>query len=115
MNDLFIRIHAILNSILINKVYYGKNQVDNAQMLQAPFIVYNERSNRGIVYSDNHARVRESIIQVTLVTKNKDTVLEDKLENTLIENDIEFQMVTEFINDDNSISRVYEVRMEVIK
>lgn len=45
----------------------------------------------------------------------KDIDLEESLENTLIENDIEFQMVTEFMNIDNSISRVYEVRIEVIR
>ena len=115
MNNLFTRIHTILNNILEDRVFYGRISVDNEETVQYPFIVYSERNKRGIVYSDNLAKILQSIIQVTLVTKNKDIELEERLENTLIENDIEFQMVTEFINLDNSISRVYEVRMEVIK
>lgn len=115
MNNLFIRIHSILNNVLTGKVFYGRISVDNQDSIQYPFIVYSERNKRGIVYSDNKSKILQSIIQITLVTKNKDTELEDRLENTLIENDIEYQMVTEFINLDNSISRVYEVRMEVIR
>lgn len=96
-------------------MFYGRIEADSVEKIEAPFIVYSERSKRGILYFDNLARVRESIIQVTLVTKCKDIDLEERLENKLLENDIEFLMVTEFINNDNSISRVYEVRMEVIR
>lgn len=115
MSIILLRLHAILNNIFKDKVFYGRISVDNEDTLQYPFIVYSERSKRGKMYSDNIARLRESIIQATLVTKNKDIEIEEKLEDTLIDNNIEFQMVTEFMNLDNSISRVYEIRMEVIR
>lgn len=115
MNELFKKLYQILNSVLTGKVFYGSNISDNDDNASMPFIVYNERSKRGIAYADNLAKIRQSIIQVTLVTEKKDIFLEEVLENAFISNDLEYQMVTEFFNLDNSINRVYEIRMEVIE
>jgi hypothetical protein len=106
---------GVLNKVLGNKVFYGTNVSDNIDNASMPFIAYQEISKRGFVYADDIANLRESTIQVTLVTEKKNLFLESLLEDTLLENCVEFQMITEYLNDDNSVNRVYEIKMEVIK
>ena len=107
-------LYQILNEITIGKVYYGINSSGDENYSLMPFIVYQEISKRGITYADDMAQIRISTIQVTLVTEKKDPLIEAKLEDAFISNGLEYQMLTEYLNSDNSINRVYEVRMEVM-
>lgn len=115
MQDNLELLFGVLNQVLGNKVFYGTNVSDNIDNASMPFIVYQEISKRGFAYADDNASIRESTIQVTLVTEKKNLFLESLLEDTLLQNGIEFQMTTEYLNDDNSVNRVYEIKMEVIK
>lgn len=107
-------LYQILNVVTIGKVYYGINSSDEGNHSLMPFIVYQEINNRGITFADDKALLRVSVIQVTLVTEKKDPSIENQLEEVLNNNGFEYQMLTEFLNNDQSINRVYEIRMEVI-
>ena len=54
----------------------------------------------------------QQVIQITLLTKKKDEVLEGKLETALLKNDYIFSLTSEYANSDHSINRVYEIRLE---
>jgi hypothetical protein len=107
-------LYQLLNEVVIGKVYYGINQSDEVSHSLMPFIVYQEINNRALTYADNQAILRLSTIQITLVTEKKDPLLESKLEQVLGNNGFNYQMVTEYLNSDQSINRVYEIKMEVM-
>ena len=104
----------ILNGILPNKVFYGTNEYDNGDNASMPYIVYEEIGKRPIGYHDDLPINYSSTIQITLVTAKKDLNLEHSLESSLLENELVFQVVSEYKNSDKSINRIYEIKMEDI-
>ncbi|MCH3976410.1 MAG: hypothetical protein LKE36_02215 [Bacilli bacterium] len=96
-------------------VMYARLDYDNEQNAKPPFIVYQEISKRAPIYGDDRPRYYLRTIQITLITKNKDEVLEEKLEKALLDNDYIFSLTSEFENSDHSINRVYEIRLEDYK
>jgi hypothetical protein len=105
----------VLNSVLPNRVTYGTNIIDANELHIYPFIVYQEISDRVQKYADNMSLVRIITYQITLVTESKDPTIEDQLESALYQSGLNYQMITEYVNDDNSINRVYEIKQEEIK
>lgn len=73
-------IYSLLNEVLPNKVYYALYVENNAEV---PFIVYQEISKNPKTYADDLYLLKQITIQITLVTKNKDVVLEERLEDAL--------------------------------
>ncbi len=108
-------IYQVLNSVLPNRVTYGTNIIDANELHIYPFIVYQEISDRVQKYADNMSLVRIITYQITLVTESKDPTIEDQLESALYQSGLNYQMITEYVNDDNSINRVYEIKQEEIK
>lgn len=108
LEELFKR----LNTVLPNKVSYGTNIYDNEDNAEMPYIVYQEISKRAIGFKDDKPIAFSSNIQITLVTKRKDTSLEVLLENILLENDLTYSLTSEFFNSDKSVNRVYQITME---
>jgi hypothetical protein len=78
------------------------------------YIIYQEVSNRGSTYADDKVTMRILTIQLNLITKHKNLELEEKLEVSLYYGGYEFQMITEYQNEDGSINRVYEIKLEVL-
>lgn len=105
-------LYSILNTVLPTKVTYGINIYDNGEVITMPYIVYQIRSERPKGYHDDKPIFYNSVVQITLVTKKKDLVLEKKLESILLENDITYELISEFHNSDMSVNRVYEINME---
>lgn len=103
---------AILKSILPDKVFYGTNVYDDGDNASMPYIVYQETSKRAIGYGDNLPLAFSSKIQITLVTKKKDLSLERSLEKALLDNEISFELTSEFFNSDKSLNRIYQINME---
>ena len=95
-----------------SKVFYASNEYDNDSVTDPPFIVYQEINKRAGSFSDNKPDYYVSSIQITLVTKKKDPDLEHLLEETLLLNDYTFEVQSEYRNQDSSINRVYEIRLE---
>lgn len=108
------KMYQLLQAVIPNKVTYGTNIVDAIDLDVYPFIVYQEISNRAVTYADNHPSVRIITYQITLVTEQKDLSLEVLLEAALSGSGFNYQMVTEYVNEDNSVNRVYEIKLEDI-
>ena len=89
--------------------------VDANELHVYPFIVYQEISDRVQTYADNKSTVRIITYQITLVTESKNPIFEEQLESTLYQSGFNYQMITEYVNDDNSVTRVYEIKQEEIK
>jgi len=109
------QIFLLLNGILPNKVTYGTNIVDANELHVYPFVVYQEISDRVQTYADNKSAVRIITYQITLVTESKEPTIEEQLESALYQSGFNYQMITEYVNDDNSVTRVYEIKQEEIK
>ena len=105
----------ILDGVLPNRVSYGTNIVDSNDLHVYPFIVYQEISDRVQTYADNKSAVRIITYQITLVTESKNPIFEEQLESALYQSGFNYQMITEYVNDDNSVTRVYEIKQEEIK
>lgn len=93
-------------------VIYAHVDNDYDENPEPPFIVYQEVSKRPPAFSDNKPIYYERTIQITLITKKKDVVIEENLEQVLLNNDYTFSLTTEYKNSDGSINRVYEIKME---
>ncbi len=115
MEQLLKRIKSVLDKVLPNKVFYGNNIADNGDNASKPYIVYQLLSSRTGKYADDKSMFRIATIQINLVTERKDLVLEEKLESTLDSNFFNYEMISELVNDDSSINRVYEIKKEVLK
>ncbi len=102
-------IYGILNEVLPNKVYYA---LSIEEQLELPIIVYQELNKRNRLFSDDKYLLKESTMQINLITENKDIELERSLEDTLTNYDVEFNMVSEFYLKDSGLYRIYEVKME---
>lgn len=103
---------SILEKVIKDKVFYGINVYDNEDNASMPYIVFQETSKRPIGYADNKSMPYMVSIQITLVTKNKSPILERTLEKTLLDNNLNYSLVSEFFNSDKSINRVYEIKTE---
>ena len=108
------KLRATLLTVLPT-VIYAHIDYDNEQNADPPFIVYQEISKRPPSFGDDKPIYYLRTIQITLLTKKKDEVLEEKLEKALLKNDYIFSLLNEFRNSDGSISRVYEIRLEDFK
>ena len=96
-------------------VIYAHIDYDNEQNADPPFIVYQEIGKRPPQFGDDKPIYYLRTIQITLVTKKKDVVLEEKLENALLDHDYVFSLTSEYRNSDGSIYRAYEIRLEEFK
>ncbi len=102
-------IYDVLNEVLPNKVYYA---LSIEEQLELPIIVYQELNKRNRLFTDDKYLLKESTMQINLITENKNIELERSLEDTLTNYDIEFNMVSEFYLKDSGLYRIYEVKME---
>jgi hypothetical protein len=109
------QLFQILDSVLPNRVSYGTNIVDANELHVYPFIVYQEITDRVQTYADNKSAVRIITYQITLLTESKNPIFEEQLESALYQSGFNYQMITEYVNDDNSVNRVYEIKQEEIK
>ena len=105
-------LYSSLDSVVKDKVFYGSNVYDNGTNAEMPFIVYQEVTKRPANYSDDSPTFYRSSYQITLVTKSKDLLLEEKLEKALLGASFCFTLVSEYRNEDKSLNRVYQIEME---
>jgi len=99
-----------LNSVLPGKVSYGTRVGLNDD---PNYIIYQELTNRTIVYADDKSIAKVATFQVSLITEKKDLSLEERLESSLYFMGYEYELLSEFINEDGSVNRVYEIKQEV--
>jgi len=111
MQEVLENLYQVLESALPGQVTYGTRE--NISQV-SDYIVYQELSNRGTVYADDKVHMRIATIQINLVTQKKNLELEERLELYLYLSNYEYQMLSEYANEDGSITRVYEIKMEVL-
>lgn len=105
-------IYDLLNQVTKSKVYYALFADEN---IRPPFIVYQEISKRNKTYVDDYYLIKTTTIQITLVTKDKDIAIQEKLETVLTNNNIEYQMINEYHLTDTGLYTIYEIKMEEFK
>jgi hypothetical protein len=104
-------VYKALKRVLIDRVYYLTNSVDNSTSSnQLPFIVYQVISKTPIS-TDNTLAIYKVTYQITLVTKKRSEALTRRLETALINSELIPRLISTYKNDDYSISRVYEVNI----
>lgn len=110
MQEKLEALYDTLNSVLPGHVSYGTRE----GLEEDPnYIIYQELSNRAIVYADDRAVAKVATFQVSLITEKKNLGLEEQLETSLYFMGYEFELLSEFVNEDNSVNRVYEIKQEV--
>jgi hypothetical protein len=97
---------------VVSKVYYATNEYDNEDNSEPPFIVYQETGKRASSFAEDKPVFFTRIVQLTLVSKKKDVSLEKKVEKALLGVGLVPENLSEFHNEDGSINKVYEVRLE---
>jgi len=110
MQEILENLYQVLESVLPGQVFYGTKSSVNQN---TDYIIYQEISNRGTMYADDKAQAREATIQINLITEKKNLELEERFELYLYLSNYEFQMLSEFVNEDGSTNRVYEIKLEV--
>jgi hypothetical protein len=101
------QVYQILEKVLPGKVSYMKNESDKGD--QVPFIVYQTVRKKSVTFADNQSILKETTFQVNLVTQEKDILLEQTLETEFAKSDLETNQITEFLNQDNSLTVVFEI------
>ena len=99
---------------VVNKVFYATNEYDNEDNAEPPFIVFQETSRRVSLFAEDKPVYYTSVVQITLVTRRKVVGLENILIGTLISAGYVPQNLSEYRNEDGSINKIYEVRLEDI-
>jgi hypothetical protein len=109
-------LEKLRNTLLtvVDKVFYATNDYDNEDNAEPPFIVFQETSKRASVFAEDKPVFYTSVIQITLITKKKDVNQETNLVKALLRAGYTPENLSEFRNEDGSINKVYEVRLEEI-
>lgn len=105
-------IFTLLHRVLPNKVFYGTNIYSDKERVTMPYLVYQEVNKRAIGYHDDLPIVYQSTIQITLVSQKKNPDLEKLLEKTLLEYELNYSLLSEFFNADQSVNRIYEIKIK---
>lgn len=105
---------AMLDSIA--PTYYMAYQPEDLEDEKTPIIVFGKVNSTFREYADDRSSIRTTLYQVNLVSKDakEADVLSRKLEETLTAHELTFSLTSEYQNQNNMISTVYEIRTEEI-
>lgn len=101
--------------LVVPDVIYASYDYDNEQNTVPPFIVYQETSKRPKLFAEDAPVYYEVTVQINLITKKKNLELEGRLETTLLSQGYTFSVLSEYKNEDGSLNRAYEIRLEEFK
>ena len=101
------KVYEILERVLPGKVSYMLNESDKGDTI--PFIVYQTLRKKSVSFADNFSIYKETVFQINLVTEEKDIMLERTLETEFINEGLEVNQISEFMNQDNSVTVVFEI------
>lgn len=73
-----------------------------------PFICYKESFTQNFM-ADGRVYKKRTFVDVELYTKYKDPGVEEKIEQVLEQNEIPWNAVETFINDEKAFQRIYEI------
>lgn len=106
------RLKEILDSVAPS--YYLTYQPSDVEEEKAPIIIFSKLSSSFKEYSDDRSNIRTTLYQANLISKDvkQADVLSMKLEETLIANELAFSLTSEYQNENNTISTIYEITTE---
>ena len=108
-----------LKSILdeVAPSYYLSFSPKDIEEIKTPIIVFSKINSIFKEFSDDLASIRTTLYQINLITSDakEADVLAMKLEETFIANDLPFILTCEYLNQNNTISTIYEIKMEEFK
>ena len=108
-----------LKSILdeVAPSYYLSFSPKDVEEIKTPIIVFSKINSTFKEFSDDLASIRTTLYQINLITSNvkEADVLAMKLEEIFIANDLPFTLTSEYLNQNNTISTIYEIKMEEFK
>ena len=107
-----------LKSILdeVAPSYYLSFSPKDVEEIKTPIIVFSKINSTFKEFSDDLARIRTTLYQINLITSDvkEADVLAMKLEE-IFANDLPFTLTSEYLNQNNTISTIYEIKMEEFK
>lgn len=105
---------AMLDSVA--PTYYMTYQPEDVEEDRTPIIVFSKVNSTFREYADDRSSIRTTLYQVNLVSKDakEADVLSRKIEETLTTHELTFSLTSEYQNQNNTISTVYEIRTEEI-
>ena len=114
--------------------YYLSYSPKDVEEIKTPIIVFSKINSTFKEFSDDLASIRTTLYQINLITSDvkEADVLAMKLEeifiandlpftltseylNQNIANDLPFTLTSEYLNQNNTISTIYEIKMEEFK
>ena len=105
-----------LKSILdeVAPSYYLSFSPKDVEEIKTPIIVFSKINSTFKEFFDDLVSIRTTLYQINLITSDikEADVLAIKLEETLIANDLPFTLTS---NQNNTISTIYEIKMEEFK
>ena len=120
-----------LKSILdeVAPSYYLSFSPKDVEEIKTPIIVFSKINATFKEFSDDLASIRTTLYQINLITSDvkEADVLAMKLEEIFIANDLPFTLTSEYLNQNpftltseylnqnNTISTIYEIKMEEFK
>ena len=108
-----------LKSILdeVAPSYYLSFSPKDVEEIKTPIIVFSKLNSTFKEFSDDSASIRTTLYQINLITSDvkEADVLAMKLEEIFIANDLPFTLTSEYLNQNNTISTIYEIKMEEFK
>ena len=117
--DLFQLQLTKLKSILdeVAPSYYLSFSPKDVEEIKTPIIVFSKINSTFKEFSDDLASIRTTLYQINLITSDvkEADVLAMKLEEIFIANDLPFTLTSEYLNQNNTISTIYEIKMEEFK
>lgn len=108
------RLKEILDEVAPS--YYLSYSPIDVEETKAPIIVFSKINSTFKAFSDDKAGIRTTNYQVNLISRDpkEADVLSTKLEETLIAHELPFSLASEYENQNDTISTIYEIRMEEI-
>lgn len=108
-----------LKSILdeVAPSYYLSFSPKDVEEIKTPIIVFSKINSTFKEFSDDLASIRTTLYQINLITSDvkEADVLAMKLEEIFMANDLPFTLTSEYLNQNNTISTIYEIKMEEFK
>lgn len=106
------RLKSILDKVAPS--YHLTYEPSDVTELKTPIIVFSRVNSTFNTYSDDTSNLRATTFQINLVAKDSKEMdaYSKKLEETLANFELPFTLTSEYINENKTITVIYEIRTE---
>jgi len=106
------RLKEILDKVAPS--YHLTYEPSDVTELKTPIIVFSRVNSTFNTYSDDRGNLRTTTFQINLIAKDSKEMdaYSKKLEETLAGFDLPFTLTSEYLNENKTITVIYEIRTE---